>query len=163
MGVVRTRSLLWGAALIFLGWALVEALHVDWRGLTSARPAATPVAPEQVEESFAEIRKAAADGRSEEALLALRRRTERGPHLGYAWYLLGELAAAQGAYPAAVRHYRRAVELDPTIVDRRAAFHAGATIATRLTGLLEGEWAEHRPPEIRDLYFLRRRLAGGCE
>jgi cytochrome c-type biogenesis protein CcmH/NrfG len=163
MRAVRTRALLWGAALAFLGWAVVEARHVDWRGLTSPRPIDAAVIPQQVEESFAAIRAATTEGRTEEALLALRRRAERGPHRGYAWYLLGELAIGQGAYAAAVRHYRRAVELDPTVVDRNGAFHAGAAIDTRLTELLEGAWADNRPPEMRDLYFLRRRLGGGCE
>ena len=44
-----------------------------------------------------------------------------------------------------------------------AAFDAGGVIEGRLDALLDGPWKNHRPPEIRDLYFLRRRLGGGCE
>lgn len=150
-------------SLVFLAWAAVEARRVPWRNLASPRVPSPAVPTRQVEESFADIRAALAADRTDEATLALRRRIEHGPHRGYAWYLLGEAAFRQGAYAAAVRHFRRAVESDPTVVDRRAPFQAGTVLDGHLTALLNGPWSTERPPEVRDLYFLRRRLGGGCE
>ena len=164
MGWDRGRLALGAVAAGLLVWAGVEARNLDWRALGRAPALAAPaVDPRQVEESFAGIRADLEAGRAEQALLELRQRTEHGPYPGFAWFWLGELAADEGVYTAAVRHYRRAVETDPTVADRTAAFDAGAAIDTRLSAILEGPWANQRPPEVRDLYYLRRRLGGGCE
>ncbi len=159
----RGAALLWAAVALCLGWAAVEARHLDWHGLGAPPPVVIAVDRRQVEESFAPIRTDLDADRTEQALLALRRRAEHGTHPGTAWFLLGEIAAAQGAHVAAVRHYRRAVEQDPAVADRHAPFRSGAVIEARLIALLEGAWATDRPPEVRDLYYLRRRLGGACE
>ncbi|MDF1553953.1 MAG: hypothetical protein P1P84_12865 [Deferrisomatales bacterium] len=159
----RGTALLVAAVVACLGWAAVEAGHVDWSRLGDPPSVVPPVERRRVEESFAAIRADLGADRTEAAVLALRRRTEHGPYAGTAWFLLGEVAAAQGAYVAAVRHYRRAVEQDPVVADRNGPFGSGDVIEARLTALLDGVWATERPPEVRDLYYLRRRLGGGCE
>lgn len=158
-----TRFLLALGTLACLAWAGVEARHLGGlpQGLDPC--AARPSDPGAVEASYAAIRAALAEGRDDEALLALRDWARRGPYPGYAWFLLGEAAYHEGAPAAAVGHWRKAVEADATVADRAAAFGAGRAIARRLAELREGPWAENPPPEIRDLYFLQRRLAGGCE
>ena len=159
----RGAVLLWAALVVCLAWAVVEARLLDWNNLGTPPVVAPPLDRRQVEESFASIRADLAADRTEAAVLALRRRTEHGPHPGPTWFLLGEVAAAQGAHAAAVRHYRQAVEQNPGVADRHAPFRSGAVIEARLTALLEGPWAAERPLEVRDLYYLRRRLGGGCE
>lgn len=116
-----------------------------------------------MESSLARAQSLRAAGDSEGAVLFLRQRIAQGPYSGYAWFLLGELAYEAQAYPTAVTHYRKAVETDPSVGDREGAFASGAVIADRLDTLLAGPWAQDRPPEVRDLYYLKRRLAGGCE
>ena len=155
--------LLWTAVATCLGWAAVEARHLDWSSLGIPPVVVPAMDRRQVEESFAPIRADIDGDRTEQAVLALRLRIEKGPHPGTAWFLLGEVAAAEGAHAAAVRHYRRAVEQDPAVADRYAPFRSGVVIGARLTALLEGPWAVDRPPEVRDLYYLRRRLGGACE
>ncbi len=147
-----------------LAWAGVEA-----RGLVGARPgrpdpcAGRPAPAAEVEDAFLGVRTALAAGRRERALFDLRRRAEHGPFPGYAEFWLGELAYEEGAYPAAVRHYRAAVDREPAVYDRGAAFGAGKVVAGRLEALRSGPWARNPPPEVRDLYYLQRRIAGGCE
>jgi len=116
-----------------------------------------------VEASFGPISAARDQGRVEEALLLLRDRTERGPYPGYAWFLLGEIAFQEGQLRTAVSHYRKAVDVDPSVGDRQGAFQARRVVSERLAALRGGAWAQQPPPEIRDLYYLQRRLAGGCE
>lgn len=164
MAWIRGRRVLWAASLGFLTWGVVEARTLDWTFLTQPSRGHAPVSdPQVVEQSFAELRSALAAGRTEQALLSLRRRAEHGPYPGFSRFWLGELAFAEGAHGAAVRQYRLAVEADPGVADRNTAFDAGVVIDARLTAILEGPWARQRPPEIRDLYYLRRRLGGGCE
>lgn len=165
LGPRLTRFLLALGVASCLAWAGVEARHLAGSGLSRGPDpcAARPPDAAAVEASYAAIRAALGDGREEEALLALRERASRGPYPGYAWFLLGEAAYRQGAAAAAVGHWRRAVEADASVADRGAAFGAGRAIARRLAELREGPWAEDAPREIRDLYFLQRRLAGGCD
>ena len=157
------RELLALAVLGCVVWAGVEARDLG-SGPRRGDPCAAR-APEAaaVEASYAAIRDALEQGRDGDALLSLRERTVRGPYPGYAWFFLGEAAYREGAVTAAVGHYRRAVETDPSVADRGAAFGASRTLGRRLADLRQGPWAEDPPPEIRDLYLLQRRLAGGCE
>jgi len=157
------RAILALAVLGCLTWAGVEASRLRGGPRRSDPCAARAPDPAAVEASYASIRAALDQGRGEEALLSLRERAARGPYPGYAWFLLGEAAYREGAATAAVGHYRRAVETDPSVADRGAALGAARTMGQRLTALREGPWAGNPPPEIRDLYLLQRRLAGGCE
>jgi len=158
----RLRAVLILGIALTLGWAAVEARNLR-RSTGADLYAARPPDPVAVEASFRPILDARDQGRPEEALLLLRDRTERGPYSGYAWFLLGEMAYGEGQPGAAVRHYRRAVEVDPSVADRQGAFRARRVVSERLAALRNGPWAQSPPPEIRDLYYLQRRLAGGCE
>jgi cytochrome c-type biogenesis protein CcmH/NrfG len=157
------RIALTAAIAASLVWAAVEARHLGRRESGPARPAASPFDPGAVEAAFAELLAARDAGRREEIMLDLRGRAEHGPYAGYAWFLLGEMAYQEGAYRAALRHYRKAVEVDPSVADRDGALASARMITARSEALLHGPWAKERPPEIRDLYYLQRRLAGGCE
>lgn len=164
MAANRRRVVLALTAAACLAWAAVEARHLGRGGRAGADPcAARAPDPAAVESSFAPITEARRAGRTEEALLALRDRTARGPYPGYAWFLLGELAHQEGAFGAAVRDYRAAVEADPSVGDRGAAFGAARAMAERLDRLARHPWAQGDPAELADLHYLKRRLAGGCE
>ncbi len=156
------RRFLAAAVLGSLGWAVVEARHIEIRHPPRQDLAARSADPTTVEGVFSEIQSLRAAGQQEEAILALREQTS-GVHAGYAWFLLGEIAYEEGAYASAVQHYRSAVELEPSLTDRKAAFGASGQIEARLQALRSSPWAEDAPRELRDLYYLQRRLAGGCE
>lgn len=152
------------AVALCLGGAGLEARHLGRERLARVDPCgARPADRGAVEASFAEVLAARAAGRGEEALLTLRQRAERGPYPGYAWFLLGELAVEAGAFGPAVKHFRRAVEVDPGVADRGTAFGAARAVEHHLETLRASAWAQANPPELRDLHYLRRRLAGGCE
>lgn len=155
------QTVLTVAVLAFLAWAAVEARHV---GEGPGRPE-SPRAEDRVaiEAAFGPVLRAQNEGRRDEALLALRERETRGPYRGYAAFLLGELAFEEGAYGPAVARYRNAVELEPSVADRDSAFSSARRISQRLDALARGPWKEHPPAEMRDLRYLQRRLAGGCE
>ncbi len=159
----RTNGAVALAVAVCLGWAGVEARHLAGGAPRPDACALRAADPGAVEKSFAAVLAARDAGNTEQALLELRERAARGPYPGYASYLLGELAYAEGAYPAAVGQFRTAVEREPGVGDRRAAFRAGAKILQRLEDLRRGPWAGRGPAEIPDLYYLQRRLAGGCE
>jgi hypothetical protein len=144
-------------------WAALEARNLGQSQPTPAGTGTSSPEPATVEADFADVVVARREGRREEALLRLRDRATRGPHAGHALFLLGEMAYAEGAYAAAVRHYRKAVETDAYVADRGSAFSSAREISTRLEAILAGPWADRRPAEVRDLYYLQRRLAGGCE
>ncbi len=152
------RAVFAALALGFSGWAVVEARHLEGREPVRCGPSRA-----EVEARFAAAQRQIASGRTEEALLSLRPEAEKGAYRGYARFWLGEIAFLQGAYPEAVRAYRRAVEEAPDLADPDGPFGARQTLEARLAFLRKGPWARNPPREIRDLYYLQRRLAGGCE
>lgn len=159
----RERLLLAGAVTVCLSWAAVEARHVSMPPAQPDPCALRPPDPSSVEASYRPLAERVARHETGEVLLALRDRTTRGPFPGYAWFLLGEVAYEEGQLREAVRHYRKAVEIDPTVADRRGALGAARRLRERVETLRSGPWKEDPPEEVRDLYFLQRRLAGGCE
>ena len=151
--------LLVAGSLAGAGW---QASQIDPSGL-ALTACAQNIDPSLVEKSFADPLAAIEQGNRGEALLALRKRADKGPHSGAARYLIGELTFEEGAYGAAVGHYRNAVETDPTLADQHGPFGAKEQILTRLDELKAGPWAGKRTAELGDVHFLMRRLAGGCE
>jgi len=119
--------------------------------------------PARVEGAYKDVLADLDAGRRDEALIALSRRAEEGPHPGAARFLLGEIAYAEGAYRPALDHYREAVRLEPTLADRGGPFGAKKTIRDHLAALRAGPWAGRNDPAMRELFALERRLAGGCQ
>jgi cytochrome c-type biogenesis protein CcmH/NrfG len=163
MSAQRFRLFVAVAVVGCLAWAALEARRVTWRVPRDVGCSRAPVDPAAVAESFRPILEAERAGREEEALLALRERAEKGPHPGYAWFLLGEAAYQAGAYEAAVRSYRKAVETDPSVTDRGSALRASWALRGNLEVIQKSAWAGSKPPELADLRYLQRRLMGGCE
>lgn len=159
----RFRLLIGAAVAGCLAVAAVEARRVTWRAPRERACVGAQADPAVVAESFRSIREAEEGGREEEALLALRERAEKGPYPGYAWFLLGEAAYRARTYEAAVRSYRKAVEVDPSVTDRGAALHASTVLRGNLEVIQRSTWALAKPPELADLRYLQRRLMGGCE
>jgi hypothetical protein len=158
-----------GAAMVWEG-AAVFAPAVPAAGCAAAGTAGLPATPPP-EAELARVRvlvdgNAAAGG---EAAAALAREYPASPE---ALVLLARSLEGRGA-PAgeAVRAWARAVEIDPALADARAPRYLGG----RIGELAERELARLRDlrrarsldaaeeAELSDVYYLRRRLAGGCE
>ena len=93
------------------------------------------------------------------------------PNDAYGLVLLGRLYSQQGQIVKAVRSYRRAVELDPDYVDKTTPLYIGDEIMKLISGA-RGKLNREKKlkPEdkqiqaaINDIYYLQRRIAGGCE
>ncbi|HEY6000232.1 MAG TPA: hypothetical protein VI078_13165 [bacterium] len=71
---------------------------------------------------------------------------------------LAEAHRERGEAEAALREYRRAVELVRDYADRRSRHYVGAELGPWLRGIrAKVPW-----PALGDLYYLERALAGGC-
>jgi tetratricopeptide (TPR) repeat protein len=159
MGEVM-RRLFFGAATAA---CLAGAVWYGSRGGGARAAVCTPATAERVEESFRAILADRDAGHSAEAFLALRERSEKGPHPGAARFLLGEIAYTDKAYGPALAHYRKAVETDPSLADRRSPFRSAARMQDRLEALSKSGWTPSNSDALDDYHFLQRRLAGGCE
>ena len=160
---MRVRLLPVAAAVLFLAGAAYYASAVDRSALRRPGCDAAYANRAEVEKSYADVLPLLDGGRRDEAVMALRRRAERGPFEGAAHYLLGEAAYAERAYGASMRAYRKALETEPSLGDRDAPFDAGRTMLARAEALRKGPWAGNAAPEAAHMNFLIRRLSGGCK
>ncbi|TAL15599.1 hypothetical protein EPN96_12610 [bacterium] len=149
--------------VLFVVLCLAGALWYGAGYVRLPRAAAVYVSPAEVESAYKELSAALEEGRTDEALLELRKRSEKGPYPGAALYFLGELAYAEGAYQQALFHYRKAAEKNPSLFDKGGPFKAREKVLKNLDGLRNGPWKGQRPAGIADLQFLVRKLNGGCE
>ena len=124
---------------------------------------ATSTSAREVEASYAETLKLIGMGKTDEAVLRLAPRAEKGPHRGAALYLLGEIAYGEGAYGPALSYYKNAVETDQALTDKSSPFNAAATMAERVEALRSGPFAGKRTAETKVMNYLLRQLAGGCQ
>ncbi|GAB4261394.1 hypothetical protein [Deferrisoma sp.] len=159
----RERWVLVGLAALFAAWAALELPGLGRDARARPDPCAARVEPAAVEASYRDTVARLEAGDDAAAVLELRRRAEAGPHPAWAWFWLGEAAYRRGAWAEAVARYARAVDENPAAADRTGPFRSGAVMAERLQAIRSGPWAQDPPPEVRKLYALQRRLAGGCE
>jgi Tfp pilus assembly protein PilF len=110
-------------------------------------------------------------GRYADAMAKLEDITERYPDKSLSYVYLGQVLLKQGKLGAAIHNYRRAVEMDPDYVDKRTPRFMGDAIKTVVEEGREKFAREKalRPEDkdvqraLKDVYYLQRRLAGGCE
>lgn len=112
------------------------------------------------------LEKLIADGHYQSALLQLEELAKKYPGEPTGLLLRGRIQAARGALPEAVAGYSAAVRANGSFVDARsplsrrdeiAALVASASQAANDTGSAEAhQFRQH-------LYYLKSRLAGGCE
>ena len=124
-----------------------------------------------LQNTYGSVEQLIAEKRWSEALLKLEELAGRYPTEAHGAMLKGTVLAALGADAQAIASYAAAVRLDGTYVDRQSPFSRRDELA-RLTsaGLAkfaaqgEGQSSDSAIPQIlRDLHYLKSRLAGGCE
>ncbi|UCG38134.1 MAG: hypothetical protein JSV00_08005 [bacterium] len=87
------------------------------------------------------------------------------------WVLSARYHEAAGSEPSAMLDYARAVRLEPAYLDKGSSLYLGGRIEAItgrvLTLLLEakagGALGAPEQEQLKAAYFLKRRLAGGCE
>jgi tetratricopeptide (TPR) repeat protein len=106
-----------------------------------------------------------------EAIAELDRIAKNNPENSLSYVYLAESYLAQGKLADSIRNYRRAVEMEPDYVDQRTPRFKGEKIKELVTeGIPKLEREKKLKPNdeevkqaLKDVYYLQRRLAGGCE
>lgn len=124
---------------------------------------APTIDPREVEASYADALELIAKDKSDEAVLRLTPRAEKGPHPGAALYLLGEVAFSEKAYGPALNYYKKALDTDRALTDKNAPFNSSATMMERVETLRSGPFAGKRTAETKVMNYLLRQLTGGCQ
>jgi len=93
------------------------------------------------------------------------------PNNAQSYVYLAQIDLKKGKLGEAIQDYRKAVEMDPDLVDERTPFFIGdklENIVNEGTEKFKRE-KELKPGDeivdkvLKDVYYLQRRLAGGCE
>ena len=110
-------------------------------------------------------------GQYETAMKKLREIMQSHGDSAYAHVLMARLSYTQGHLADAIHAYRLAVEKDPDYVDKNTPLFIGKEIMDIITesrGKLNRE-KKLKPGDMKirtavnDIYYLQRRIAGGCE
>ncbi len=120
---------------------------------------------------YGPVEELAAAGAPEQALLKLEELNRQYPGEAHGQILKGEILRRLGALPEAAASFARGVRLDGDYLEERSPL----TRRTEIRQLVEeglatvGERARAHPDnptfsaQLRELYYLQSRLAGGCE
>jgi tetratricopeptide (TPR) repeat protein len=134
----------------------------------SAAYAARIEAEEKIYEEVASFEE---QGRHGEAMTVLSGIMEKYPEKSLSYVHLARLNMSLGQLADSVKNYRRAVEMEPDYVDKKAPLFIGQEIKKVVKEGVEKLKREKklRPKDqqikiaLKDVYYLQRRLAGGCE
>jgi tetratricopeptide (TPR) repeat protein len=107
-------------------------------------------------------------GRASEAIKEVMKEYPNNPQT---FVYLAELANQQGKLASAIHNYRLAVEMEPDYVDKSTPLFLGEDIKDLVKEGAEKLKREKKlkPKDkvvaaaLKDVYYLQRRLAGGCE
>jgi tetratricopeptide (TPR) repeat protein len=110
-------------------------------------------------------------GLHDEAIAELDRIAKSNPKNSLSYVYLAESYLAQGRLVDTIRNYRQAVEMEPDYVDPRTPLFKGDELKELVTeGIPKLEREKKLKPKdeevkqaLKDVYYLQRRLAGGCE
>ena len=110
-------------------------------------------------------------GLYEESMAKLQEVMKANPVNSQSFVYMAQLSVARGKLADAIHNYRQAVEKEPDYVDKRTPLFIGPDIKKQVTeGLvLFGREKMLKPNDkevkvvLQNLYYLQRRLLGGCE
>ncbi len=96
---------------------------------------------------------------------------KKKPGLSRSYVHMAEISVVQNKKGQALMFYKKAIELEPAYVDKNSPIKIGHEIkplVSEMRGILEKKISQ-RPVSketktaLKDVYYLQRRLAGGCE
>jgi tetratricopeptide (TPR) repeat protein len=110
-------------------------------------------------------------GQYTEAMAKLKDIMRRYPEKSLSYIYLAQLYVKQGKLGDGIHNYRRAVEMQPDYADGKTPLFIGDKIKELITEGREkfGREKALKPKDkkvrkaLEDVYYLQRRLAGGCE
>ena len=110
-------------------------------------------------------------GLDDEAMTKLQEVMKTYPGRSQSYVYMAQLSLESGKLGDAIHNYRLAVENDPDYLDKKTPLFIGSEIKTLVSESLEkfGREIKLKPNDqtvrnvLQDLYYLQRRLAGGCE
>jgi tetratricopeptide (TPR) repeat protein len=107
----------------------------------------------------------------DEAMTKLQEVMKTYPGRSQSYVYMAQLSLKSGKLADTIHNYRLAVENDPDYLDKKTPLFIGSEIRALVTESLEkfGREVKLKPNDkavrntLTDLYYLQRRLAGGCE
>jgi tetratricopeptide (TPR) repeat protein len=110
-------------------------------------------------------------GMYSEAMTSLKGIMETHPGKSLSYVHLARLDLKQGRLSDSIHNYRRAIDMEPDFVDEKAPLFLGQEITGVVKEGIDKLQREQklRPKDegikgaLKDVYYLQRRLAGGCE
>jgi len=155
-------TLLLAAAVLLAGAPLAQGFRAG-----GAEPIRALQADPEMRRGLDEAGAFLESGRAQESQERLQDLAARNPAVAEAHFLLGRTLLECRDYPASLREFRLALQLDPDYADPKAGKFAGAAIRRAIS---EGSRAER--PRVpgnaaaraaqEDARYLERMLAGGC-
>ena len=123
------------------------------------------------EKIYQEVISLKKQGLYDEAMTKLQEVMKTYPGRSQSYVYMAQLSLKSGKLGDAIHNYRLAVENDPDYLDKKTPLFIGREIKTLVTESLEkfGREIKLKPNDqtvrnvLQDLYYLQRRLAGGCE
>ena len=120
---------------------------------------------------FIDVETLQAKGLYSEALVTLEEIMKEHPRMSMSSVHLARINVKMGHVAKAIAEYRKAVEMDPDYVDKKASRFIGPEIkkfTTQSKLVIEKQLAENPDNKetkraLKNIYYLQRRLAGGCE
>lgn len=105
------------------------------------------------------------------AISQLEEIVRKRPGLSRSYVHLAEISVARDRKFEALHHYKKAIELEPAYVDKKSPIKIGMQIkplVAEMRVVLEKKIQEkpvskETKEALKDVYYLQRRLAGGCE
>ncbi len=165
------------AIILVTGWMIVEH-ELETRRAASHSASSTEQLRRQYDQIkrenqriFSEVIALKDAGDYEGAIEKLRKLIAAHGENAYGYVLLARLEYEHGSITDALHAYRKAVEKDPDYVDKTTPLFIGNEIMdviTRSRAKVNRE-RKLRPGDqkirtaINDIYYLQRRIAGGCE
>jgi tetratricopeptide (TPR) repeat protein len=122
-------------------------------------------------EAYKEVVSAMEQGQLEEASSRLDEAIQKYPGRSFSHIMMARLSLKKGGMADAIGNYRQAVEKDPDYIDKKTPLFVGEEIKVLVKEGLEKFSREKklRPDDqsvqqaLKDVYYLQRRLLGGCE
>lgn len=119
---------------------------------------------------YAEVEDLQKKGLYAEAMTKLEAIVESNPRYSKSYVYMAQLNISLGETKKALQSYRTAVEMEPGYVDKNAKVFIGRDIKKLVTESqrkieqeIEGSGDKEAKKALKNIYYLQRRLAGGCE
>ncbi len=168
---------------ILAGLVAVTLAMLVQHGLASRRHGGATVSAEELllrsyreqaardAELYKDVRVLREQGRTRQARARLEEIMKSHPDNPRSYVALARLALADGSLVGAIGNYRKAIDARPEYVDKKTPFFIGTEIQAVVTEALRKLPRERKlkPDDttiataLQNVYYLQRRLAGGCE